>query len=154
MFAIFGKDGHRQIPKNRLMKSWKSWICDQYLSKNMNGFLLIWYEYLLQNKKWNFGNIQMPKILTPRYAIFIEFVVWIRSSSKSVICIRSLRTRFWKHTLEQLHCREAAPPLVLLSGCPTALSWSGASACSPELLSAWHERLSAKMYNCNLAIKL
>ena len=36
----FGKDGHRQIPKFRLIKSWESWISDQYLPEHM---------------KWDFG---------------------------------------------------------------------------------------------------
>ena len=55
-FVNFGKDGHRQIPKNRLMISPKSWIRDQHLSQNTNGLLLIWHQYLPQNMKWQFGN--------------------------------------------------------------------------------------------------
>ena len=53
-FVNFGKDGHREIPKIRLIKSPKSWIWDQYLSINMNGCLLIWYQYPYQNIKWHF----------------------------------------------------------------------------------------------------
>ena len=44
----FGKDRHRKIPKIRLIKCSKSWIWDQYPPENMNGFLLIWYQYLYQ----------------------------------------------------------------------------------------------------------
>ena len=36
-----GKEGGREIPKIRLIKSWKSWICDQYLPENMKCFLKI-----------------------------------------------------------------------------------------------------------------
>ena len=31
----FGKDGHRKMMKIRLTNSWKSWIWEQYLSKNV-----------------------------------------------------------------------------------------------------------------------
>ena len=34
-FDIFWKAGHRKVPLTRLIKSWKSWIWHQYLSKNM-----------------------------------------------------------------------------------------------------------------------
>ena len=39
--------------KIRLIKSSKPWIWNQYLSKTMNGFLLICYQYLYQNIKWH-----------------------------------------------------------------------------------------------------
>ena len=75
MFFYFGKDGHRQIPKNRLMAS-------QYLSKNMNGLLLIWYQYLLQNIKlvfwgdfwscYNFGIIFPVQKQSFSYRVFIN----------------------------------------------------------------------------------
>ena len=38
MFVNVGKDGHRQMPKIRLIKSGKSWIWDQCLLENTNGF--------------------------------------------------------------------------------------------------------------------
>ena len=35
-FVDFGKEGHRTIPKIRLINSWKAWIWDQYPSKTWN----------------------------------------------------------------------------------------------------------------------
>ena len=40
---IFAKDGHREMMKMRLIQSQKSWMWDQYLSKNIT---------------WKFGNAQ------------------------------------------------------------------------------------------------
>ena len=45
---------HRKMMKIRLIKTPKSWIWNRYLSKSMNGILLIWYKYPLQNIKWHF----------------------------------------------------------------------------------------------------
>ena len=42
-FEDVRKDGHREILTIRRMKSWKPWIWDQYLSKNM---------------EWKFGNME------------------------------------------------------------------------------------------------
>ena len=36
------RDGRRGIPTTRLIHSWKSWIWNQYLSKNMKCFYNIW----------------------------------------------------------------------------------------------------------------
>ena len=36
VFDNFGKDGHRQTPNNRPMKSWKSWIWNQDLDMDMD----------------------------------------------------------------------------------------------------------------------
>ena len=58
-FVNLGKDGHRIMPKNRPKKSRKTLIWDQYLSTNMNGCLLIWNEYLLQNKRVLLGNVEI-----------------------------------------------------------------------------------------------
>ena len=52
----FGKDGHRQIPKNRLMKYWKSWRWFNIYQKTWMDLLLIWYQYPLQNIKRQFRN--------------------------------------------------------------------------------------------------
>ena len=64
------KDGRRQISKIRLIKSWKSWIWDQYLPRNMKwtfgnmvpisfkniqGFSKLWNQET-RSMKWNFGN--------------------------------------------------------------------------------------------------
>ena len=54
---ISGKDGHPEMMKIRLIKSLKSWIWDQHLSKDMKGFFLIWYQYPYQNTKWHFLEI-------------------------------------------------------------------------------------------------
>ena len=62
-FVNFGKDGHRKMMKIRVIKSSKSWIRDQYLLKNMSGFLWIWYQYLYQNIKWHFLDIWKFEIL-------------------------------------------------------------------------------------------
>ena len=43
LFESIGKDGYRKIRAIRLINSWKSWIRDQYLYKNM---------------KWKFGNMR------------------------------------------------------------------------------------------------
>ena len=54
----FWKFSKRPAPTNdeeSFNKIMKSWIWDQYLSKSMNGILLIWYQYLLQNIKWHLG---------------------------------------------------------------------------------------------------
>ena len=45
----------------------KSWIWDQYLPETMNGVLVVWYQYLSENMKWDVGNmglVSSNKILT------------------------------------------------------------------------------------------
>ena len=64
VFDIFREDGHREILPIRLIKSWKSWIWDQYLPENM---------------EWQFGKISKPRKKTtknkPRNQHFCYFQV-------------------------------------------------------------------------------
>ena len=62
IFANFGKDTHRKTMMIRLITFSESWIWDQYLSKSMNGFLRIWYKYLLQNRKPNLGSLEFENL--------------------------------------------------------------------------------------------
>ena len=104
VFVNLGKDGHRTIPKSRLMKSWKCWIWNQYLSKNMNGFLIIWYQYLLQSIKILFGNIQTSKNsdTTAHHTILKKCVYYFgtpppkkKQSSSPSVFNRNVQKSFW-----------------------------------------------------------
>ena len=84
---ICRKGGHRIMMKIRLIK-FQNRIWDQYLSKSMNRFLLMWYQCLVQNIKWHLGCLFFCKfginMLRPRGHQNKIVIYWFQNKSCSL----------------------------------------------------------------------